>query len=215
MSAESVIDRLLKIHHQELGRSDSVRNPVGSNKVKYNTWYYDRKVSGDAYMWCAVYQSWVNAMAGVPMDIYPKAAGVVQVRDFFKKRGRIFQKPKVGDYVIFIFGDGSHHIGFVEKLEGGGKFSSLEGNLSNRVKRTHHREGDRGIVGYARPEYDKVEDDMTKDELVDVLRAGFTPGPGITTVSQWAGQLNEVKDDVEMVKKDLDEIKKLLKQMQP
>jgi hypothetical protein len=183
MSAESVIDRLLKIHHQELGRSDSVRNPVGSNKVKYNTWYYDRKVSGDAYMWCAVYQSWVNAMAGVPMDIYPKAAGVVQVRDFFKKRGRIF--------------------------------SSLEGNLSNRVKRTHHREGDRGIVGYARPEYDKVEDDMTKDELVDVLRAGFTPGPGITTVSQWAGQLNEVKDDVEMVKKDLDEIKKLLKQMQP
>jgi hypothetical protein len=39
-------------------------------------------------------------MAGVPMDISPKAAGVVQVRDFFKERGRIFQKPKVGDYVI-------------------------------------------------------------------------------------------------------------------
>ena len=46
-----------------------------------------------------------------------------------------------------------------------------------------------------------------------MLRAGFTPG-GLPTVSKWAGQLNEVKQDVEMVKKDLDEIKKLLKQMQ-
>lgn len=208
MSAESVVDRLLKIHHQELGRSDSMRSPLGSNNVKYNTWYYgNKKVSGPKFMWCAVYQSWVNAMAGVPMDIYPKAAGVVQVRDFFKERGRIFQKPKVGDYVIFIFSADEHHIGFVEKLEGGGQFSSLEGNLSNRVKRTRHREGDRGIVGYARPEYDKVEDDMTKDELVDVLRSGFTPGDQITTVNEWAAQLNEVKRDV-------DEIKQMLKQMQ-
>ena len=198
MSAESVIDRLLKIHHEELGRSDSMRSPLGSNNVKYNTWYYGSKVSGKPFMWCAVYQSWVNAMAGVPMDIYPKAAGVVQVRDFFKQRGRIFQEPKVGDYVIFIFSADKHHIGFVEKLEGGGKFSSLEGNLSDRVKRTHHREGDSGIVGYARPEYDKVEDDMTKDELVDVLRSALSPG--FATVNEWAAQLNEVKRDVEQLK---------------
>jgi hypothetical protein len=206
MSAESVIDRLLELHHKELERKVQ-RVPLGSNSVKYNTWYYDRKVSGDEYMWCAVYQSWINTMAGVPMDIYPKAAGVVTVRDFFKQRDRIFQKPKVGDYVLFIFNADEHHIGFVEKLEGGGKFSSLEGNVTDRVVRTHHREGDRGIVGYARPEYDKVEDDMTKDELVDVLRAGFTPGPDIKTVSEWAAQLNEVKRDV-------DEIKKMLERMQ-
>jgi hypothetical protein len=208
MSAESVIDRLLKIHRGELGRSDSMRSPLGSNNVKYNTWYYGTKVSGSKFMWCAAYQSWVNAMAGVPMDIYPKAAGVVFTHDFFKKRGRIFQKPEVGDYVIFIFNADEHHIGFVEKLEGGGKFSSLEGNVTDRVVRTHHREGDRGIVGYARPEYDKVEDDMTKDELIDVLRSGFTPGEQITTVNEWAAQLNEVKREVA-------EIKQMLKQMQP
>jgi hypothetical protein len=198
MSAESVIDRLLKIHHGELGRSDSMQSPLGSNNVKYNTWYYGTKVSGKPFMWCAVYQSWVNAMAGVPMDIYPMAAGVVQVRDFFQQRGRIFQEPKVGDYVIFIFSKDEHHIGFVEKLEGGGKFSSLEGNIGDRVNRTHHSEGDRGIVGYARPEYDKVEDDMTKDELVDVLRAALSPG--FATVNEWASQLNEVKRDVEQLK---------------
>ena len=207
MSAESVIDHLLKLHHQELGRSDSVQTPLGSNNVKYNTWYYGRKVSGDEYMWCAAYQSWINAMAGVPMDIYPRAAGVVFVRDFFKQRGRIFQTPKVGDYVIFIFSPKKHHIGFVEKLESGGRFTSMEGNFQNRVMRVRHRQGDPGIVGYARPEYDKVEDDMTKDELIDVLRSGFTPGDQITTVNEWAAQLNEVKRDV-------DEIKKMLQQMQ-
>ncbi|HEY6710397.1 MAG TPA: hypothetical protein VJB61_22745 [Actinomycetota bacterium] len=164
MSAQSVIDRLLKIDHQELGRRDSRRSPLGSNNVKYNTWYYGRKVSGDDYMWCAAYQSWANAMAGVPMDIYPKAAGVVQVRDFFKEQGRILKTPKVGDYVIF-------------------------------------------IVGYARPEYDRVEDDMTKEELVDVLRAGFTPGPDIKTVNEWAAQLNEVKRDVDDIKRMLEEMK--------
>jgi hypothetical protein len=215
MSAEAVIDILLKLHHKELERKVA-RVPLGSNNVKYNTWYYgNKKVSGPKFMWCAVSQSWVNAMAGVPMDIYPKAAGVVQVRDFFKQRGRIFQKPKVGDYVIFIFNADEHHIGFVEKLESGGTFSSLEGNVTDRVVRTHHREDDRGIVGYARPEYDKLEVDMTKDELVDVLRAGFTPGPKIKTVSQWAGQLNEVKEDVEALKKDVDEILKLVKQIHP
>lgn len=208
MSAESVIDRLLKLHHQELEAHDNMQSPLGSNKVKYNTWYYDQKVSGAEYMWCAVYQSWVTAMAGVPMDIYPKAAGVVFVRDFFKDAGRIFQTPKVGDYVIFIFSADEHHIGFVEALESDGKhFKSIEGNVSNRVLRVRHRQGDAGIVGYARPDYDSVEDDMTKEELIDVLRAGFTPGPDIQTVNEWAAQLNAVKRDV-------DEIKQMLEQMQ-
>jgi hypothetical protein len=77
----------------------------------------------------------------------------------------------------------------------------------DRVARAHHREGDRGIVGDARPEYDKLEDDMTKDELIDVLRSGFTPGEQITTVNEWAAQLNEVKVEVA-------EIKQMIKQLQ-
>jgi hypothetical protein len=206
MSAEAVIDQLLKLHHQELGRSDSMQSPLGSNNVKYNTWYYGHKVSGRDFMWCAAYQSWVNAMAGVPMDIYPRAAGVVFVRDYFKQRGRIFQTPKPGDYVIFIFSPKEHHIGMVEKLESGGKFTSLEGNVQNRVMRVRHRQGDRGIVGYARPEYDKVqEDDMTKDEYRDLLRAALSPG--FDTVNEWASQLNEVKRDVDDIKQMLEQMK--------
>lgn len=33
--------------------------PSGSNKVKYNTWYYGRAVSGSAYPWCQVFVCWV------------------------------------------------------------------------------------------------------------------------------------------------------------
>ena len=208
MSAGPVIDRLLKLHHQELAAYDNLQSPLGSNNVKYNTWYYGRKVSGAEYMWCGAYQSWITAMGGIGMHIYPKAAGVMFVHKFFKDAGRIFQTPKVGDYVIFIFSADKHHIGFVEQLESDGKhFKSIEGNVSNRVMRIRHRQGDPGIVGYARPDYDSVEDDMTKDELIDVLRSGFTPGEQITTVNEWAAQLNEVKRQVA-------EIKQMLQQMQ-
>jgi hypothetical protein len=208
MSAETVIKLLLDTHRAERMSSKSIRVPLGSNDVKYNTWYYGTRVSGPAFMWCAVYQSWVMAMAGVPMSIYPMAASVPVVRDFFKERGRLFQTPMVGDLVIFIFSATERHIGFVETLEGDGRFNSIEGNVSDRVMRVPHRRGDPGIVGYGRPDYNKVEVDVTKEELIDVLRSGFTPGEEITRVSEWAGQLNQVK-------KDVAEIKQMLQEMRP
>jgi peptidoglycan hydrolase-like protein with peptidoglycan-binding domain len=36
-------------------------SPAGSNKVKYNTWYYGKEVKGSAYPWCMVFVSWVFA----------------------------------------------------------------------------------------------------------------------------------------------------------
>lgn len=36
--------------------------PSGSNKVKYNTWYYGSAVSGAAYPWCAVFVVWCFAV---------------------------------------------------------------------------------------------------------------------------------------------------------
>ena len=47
---------LLRIASAEIGTKE---NPAGSNKVKYNTWYYERAVSGKAYPWCMVFVQWV------------------------------------------------------------------------------------------------------------------------------------------------------------
>lgn len=211
MSAADVIDDLVEVHRKERNRSaagepGSIRDPLGSNNVKYNTWYYKRKVHGAEFMWCAVYQSWVMAKCGVPMSIYPMAASVPVVRDFFQARNRLFQTPKVGDLVIFIFSADERHIGFVETTKGDGSFTSIEGNVSDRVKRVPHRQGDRGIVGYGRPDYEKVEeDDMTKEELRDMLRDALSPG--FDTVNEWADQLNQVRRNVEAIKRDVDELK--------
>lgn len=35
--------------------------PAGSNKVKYNKWFYGKDVSGSGYPWCMVFVSWVFA----------------------------------------------------------------------------------------------------------------------------------------------------------
>ena len=181
MSAESVIESIREIHRAERKKSAAARpgtgsikieDPLGSNNVKYNTWYYGRKVHGDDFKWCAVYQSWVAAAAKIPTSIMPKRADVPGWRDFFESRGRLFQTPMVGDLVIFIFSAERRHIGFVEMLLPDGKFTSIEGNVSSRVMRITHRVGESGIAGYGRPEYDKVEeDDMTTDELLDALES--------------------------------------------
>jgi hypothetical protein len=179
MAGETVINRLREIHRAERRKSAKARpgtgsikieEPLGSNNVKYNTWFYGRKVHGDAFMWCSVYQAWAAAAAKIPMSIIPKSAGVLGMRDFFKARGRLFQTPKVGDLVIFLFATGGHHIGFVEMVLDGEKFLSIEGNVSSRVMRVLHTRSNPDIAGYGRPEYEKVkEDDMTKDELLTAL----------------------------------------------
>ena len=56
------VNDILKIARAEIGTKES---PSGSNKVKYNTWYYGREVSGSAYPWCAAFTSWVLDKCGI------------------------------------------------------------------------------------------------------------------------------------------------------
>lgn len=51
--------RLLEIAKSQIGVKE---NPSGSNKVKYNTWYYGSAVSGAAYPWCCVFVEWCFAV---------------------------------------------------------------------------------------------------------------------------------------------------------
>lgn len=51
--------KLLRIAAAEVGVTEY---PSGSNKVKYNTWFYGSAVSGSAYPWCAVFMAWCFAV---------------------------------------------------------------------------------------------------------------------------------------------------------
>lgn len=182
MADEQVINRLRRIHREERRKSaaarpgsGTIRVPLGSNNVKYNTWFYGGEVHGPQFMWCAVYQSWTAAAARIPTSIIPKNASVLGMRDFFQARDRIFQTPRVGDLVIFITSATERHIGFVEMLLPDGRFTTIEGNVSHRVMRVNHSPSESNIFGYGRPEYHKVEgrefDEVaTKAEIQDAIR---------------------------------------------
>ena len=150
MSRAEVITRLRTIEANEVGTS---RAPLGSNKIKYNTSYYGRVVRGDAFKWCVVFQWWCFQKAGLSTAIFPKACNVFAVRDWYKKRGRFYSKPLVGDLVIYDFS----HIGFVEKLLSDNRIQTIEGNFNDMVKRRKIRADSSLIQGYCRPEYHTVK----------------------------------------------------------
>ena len=49
-------DAILARAKAQIGVKES---PANSNKVIYNTWYYNKVVSGSSYPWCAVWVCWV------------------------------------------------------------------------------------------------------------------------------------------------------------
>lgn len=75
------------------------------------------------------------------------------------------------------------------------------------MRKVVHKRSESTIDGYCRPAYHLVEvDDVTREELIEVLRSRFTPG--FDTVSEWASQLNEVKRDVDAINEKLDQLLK-------
>jgi hypothetical protein len=149
MSRAEVIKRLKAVEAGQLG---TARSPLGSNKIKYNTSYYGRVVRGSDFKWCVVFQWWCFQKAGISTAIFPKSARVFSVRDWYKRRGRFYRRPMVGDLVIYRFS----HIGFVEKLLKGNRIQTIEGNWNDRVVRRIHRADAADIEGYCRPKYHEV-----------------------------------------------------------
>ncbi|RSN71328.1 CHAP domain-containing protein [Actinomadura sp. WAC 06369] len=115
--------------------------------------------SVDAYngaAWCDMFVSWLSAETGVKgmgWDAY-----TVSHAKWFEDQGRWGQKAKPGAIVFFDWGAGSDgsigdidHVGIVEKDNGDGTVSTIEGNSNNAVE---ERVRDKGqIVGYGYPEY--------------------------------------------------------------
>ena len=149
MSRAEVLSRLKTVEAEEVG---TARNPLGSNKIKYNTSYYGRVVRGKDFKWCVVFQWWCFQKAGISTAVFPKSARVFSVRDWYKNKGRFYRRPMVGDLVIYKFS----HIGFVEKLLKDNRIQTIEGNWNDRVVRRVHRADASDIEGYCRPEYHKV-----------------------------------------------------------
>jgi len=147
---------VLTIARTELGTAES---PAGSNKVKYNTWYYGKAVSGDDYPWCAVFVSWVAQTAGaLDAGIIPKHAYTPSGAKWFQDRGAWGSAPRVGAIAFYEFSGMGRisHVGIVETVNADGSWVAIEGNTDGNGSRTggivmrqrRSSVGQRGGFGY-------------------------------------------------------------------
>jgi hypothetical protein len=126
------MSKVIEIAKTQVGVKEE---PSGSNKVKYNTWFYGKAVEGPNYAWCGTFVSWSYAESGKPLgtiDYLKGFAGCPFAVRNMKKWGRLVTVPQSGDVVFFDWnGDGTFdHTGLFDTDLGGGFFQSVEGNTA-------------------------------------------------------------------------------------
>ena len=162
----ATVNDLIKKAQSQIGVKEY---PTNSNKVKYNTEYYGKAVSGSDYPWCCVFMWWIFKECGAS-DLFcggKKIAYCPTVENYYKGQGRYYKTGQVGDLVLFDFGKGrASHIGIVEKVNSDGTYTTIEGNTGNvsqdnggavmrKVRSKTY------IRGFARPNYIKMQETQT------------------------------------------------------
>lgn len=167
------VGQILAVARGELGVTEQ---PAGSNRVKYNTEYYGREVSGASYPWCCVFLWWVFRQAGAQALFFggERTAYCPTLLDFHKEQRVTDYAP--GDVIFFNF-DGrgrAVHVGLCEKWDGrhittidGNTGSSSEANGGAVMRRTRDK---KYIVGAFRPRY-KEETDLNEEQTRALIRS--------------------------------------------
>ncbi len=163
------ISKLLYIALSQVGVKEE-----GRNNVPYNTWYYGRPVCDSAgtgaYAWCAVFLAWCGWKAGLSAAI-PKENNVRDLTAHYSGCGRYFQRdehlPDSGD-IVFFRGSAGRHMGFAVATDGN-RLLTVEGNTGDAVGLRQYALNDPYIVGYARPDYERVALNADNDTEKEVL----------------------------------------------
>lgn len=151
----------------EIGVKES---PMGSNNVKYNTWYYGGAVSGSSYPWCCAFVNWVFSDCGAGELFYDgkKTAYCPTAESWFRQKGQWHSTGKTGDLIFFDWdSDGvSDHIGIVENVSGS-TYTTIEGNTSDASNSNGgtvaRRTRSTCIRGFGRPAYEGQTNNVTTD----------------------------------------------------
>ena len=176
------LSKVIEIARGELGVCEE---PV--NRVKYNTAYYGREVSGKNFPWCVTLPWWVFREAGEQRAFFGggKTASCRTLLRWYQEQGLTADKQdiQVGDILILNFSGkkvggelDTEHCGLVvEKGPIPGTWYTVEGNTTPGEEGTPQEQADggcvalklrseRNVVGACRPQYqpEKVAvDDVT------------------------------------------------------
>lgn len=197
---------LLALARAEIGTKEV---PAGSNRVKYNTDYYGREISGLEYSWCAVFLWWLFQQAGAPELYYGgrKTAYVPALLTFAKNAGELADIPQPGDLVCFDFNNNgaADHIGICESFDG--KYvTTIDGNTgvgneANGGAVMRRSRDKKYIVGVIRPAYETEEEEMTQQEF-DRMMADYIKRQAELEPSQWSKQARAWAEDAQIISGD-------------
>ena len=187
-------DRLLQLARGELGVTE---RPAGSNKVKYNTAYYGREVSGSGYPWCCTFVWWLFQQAGASSLFFGggKTAYCPTLLTHHAKQ-MVWEDYRPGDVIFFNFSGkaSAAHVGICEKWDGenittidGNTGSGNESNGGAVMRRTRNK---KYIVGAYRPAY-REEETLTQLQF-DNLMADWLARQSQRPESPW-GKMPEAK----------------------
>lgn len=149
---------LVNFLQTQLGKTEY---PSGSNRVRYNDWYYDRKHNyhrnSKPYAWCGTFVAYSLHWAGIYIDtdLFKALPYVPSAQNLLKARGCQTDEPQLGDLVIFDWNnDGfEEHIGFYIGVEGG-SVVTIEGNTSDN---SHGSQSNGGQVCKKRRKLSQIE----------------------------------------------------------
>lgn len=136
-----------------------LESPAGSNKVKYNTWFYNRAVSGSAYPWCMAFVQWVFYEAG--FHLY-RTASCTALADRYKTAKQwVTSNYKPGDIIMFDWSGKrakTEHVGILEQIDSNGNLITIEGNTaigneSNGGAVMRRTRDPKFVTGACRPQY--------------------------------------------------------------
>ena len=145
-------EAIIEFAEREIGTTEF---PAGSNRVKYNDWYYP--VGHDYFRvsipwhWCGTFVSYIYHYASQHLDVSNplydlpnRPNGVTELGfhyvptfdNWAKKHGKTTLNPKEGDIVLFDWNkDGlEDHTGIFVKWHNSNQFWCIEGNTSDSNK---------------------------------------------------------------------------------
>ena len=168
---------VLAIARGEIG---VIESPKGSNRVKYNEWYYRREVEGDAYPWCMAFVQWVFDKAGMaPPARTASCGGLMRAA---KRLGQwVSGGYREGDVLIYDFpgGAATDHCGICESV-GDERVTAIEGNTSvtnasNGGEVCRMTRPTSQVVGAWRPPYLEEDEEVTVYRTVDEVPQWYRP----------------------------------------
>ncbi len=186
MTAEKILDTA----RAQLGIREE---PPNSNRVKFNTAYYGREVSGSAYPWCCAFVWWVFREAGAASLFYggKKTASCSALLSFHKGQA-VRGDYQPGDIIFFNFNGRKNpaHVGICESWDGQ-YITTIDGNTAptneaNGGAVMRRRRAKKYMIGAYRPAYE--EDTMTQADF-DKMMDDYLERRGDKPASGWAGTL--------------------------